>query len=229
VNEVSQVYDPTRNTIYIGPPPFNPNVRHYVFAPGPRGGTVRVRVPVAYRVSAARAVSTVYRTVVLTAAQAKALRTGTDVIAWTVHGKNHMVTNPRVVPASRDSSSNESTDDASNLDPFSGTFRGQILAVLRSGHARVAVHATVDGRDTIKIESADGHTTYYVEPGSYTPVELTTKGTTGGSILRFDTYEQLPLNNNSDLLSLTTQHPTATVDRNTADYQAAKARLFPHG
>jgi hypothetical protein len=230
VNGVSQVYDPTRNTIYIGPPPSNANVHHYLFSPGPAPGTYRVRVPVAYRVSAARAVSTIYRTVVVTAAQAKALRTGTDVVTWKLQGKGHRVTGLRVVAAPRASSSNgASTNTVSNLDPFSATFRGQILALLRSGHVRVAGHATVDGRDTIKIESADGHTTYYLAPDSYTPVQLTTKGTTGGTILRFDTYEQLPMQDNGNLLSLSAQHPAATVDRNAADYQAAEARLFPHG
>jgi hypothetical protein len=87
----------------------------------------------------------------------------------------------------------------------------------------------VDGRDTIKIQSADGHITYYVAPGSYTPVELSTRGTSGGVILRFDTYEAIPLKENGELLSITAQHPTATIDHNVADYQAAEIRLFPHG
>jgi hypothetical protein len=30
-------------------------------------------------------------------------------------------------------------------------------------------------------------------------------------------------------LSLVAEHPTAIIDRNFADYQAAEARLFPHG
>jgi hypothetical protein len=122
-----------------------------------------------------------------------------------------------------------SASDASNVDPFSATFRAQILALLRSGHARVVGHATVDGEDTIEIQSTDGHTTYYVAPDSYEPVELVTRGTTGGVTLHFDTYQELPLNDNDGLLSLTAQHPTAHIDRDVADYNAAEARLFPHG
>ena len=50
-----------------------------------------------------------------------------------------------------------------------------------------------------------------------------------GSILRFDTYKTLPAPENINLLSLIAEHPTAVIDRNVADYQAAEARLFPHG
>jgi hypothetical protein len=233
VSGVPQIYDPTRNTIYVGRAPTGtrstPNVRHYRFSRGPTPGSVRVRVPVAFvlvgRHGHPRAVHTISRTVIVTVAQADALRKGTDTIAWKYHASGERVSNPRVVRAPRDTSAN----DASNLDPFSATFRGQILAVLRSGGARVAGHAAVDGRDTIKIESARGHTTYYVAPDSYQPVELTTRGTTGGSVLRFDTYQELPLSANTKLLSLTAQHPGAMIDRNAADYGAAEARLFPHG
>jgi hypothetical protein len=225
VNGVSQLYDPTRNVIYIGPPPTNPNRHHYEFRPGPTRGTYRVRVPIAYLVRTAKTVSTVWRTVVVTAAQAKSLRNGTATIVWTRHGKGNRLTNPRVARTSPAPPEN----DASNLDPFSATFRGQVLSLLRSGRARVAGHATVDGRDTIEIRATDGHLTYYLAPNSYTPVELTTRGTTGGTVLRFDVYQELPLEESSKLLSLTAQHPTAIVDRDVADYQAAEARLFPHG
>ena len=99
----------------------------------------RVGVPVGYRLSAARTVTTEYRTVVVTSAQAKALRAGTHTIVWTRHGKGDRITNPRVVTSTPASSAT----DASSLDPFTATFRGQILALLRSGHARVAGHAAL--------------------------------------------------------------------------------------
>jgi hypothetical protein len=114
-------------------------------------------------------------------------------------------------------------------DPSSGDFRDQILALLNSGGAHVAGHRTVDGQDVIEIDSADGHTTYYVDPGSYAPVELRTRGTGGGTRLRFRTYETLELEGNGGLLSLGAQHPTARVDRDPADYRAAESRLFPKG
>lgn len=241
INGVSQLYDPTRNTIYVGPPPSPPdaNVRHYEFSRGPTPGTYTVRVPVAFRVSVpARGkppapVTAIYRTMTVTAAQAKALRSGTAVVVWRRRNHRGPVRDMRVVRASaapaHGRSRSASANHASSVDPFSASFRGQILALLRSGKVHVAGHATVDGRDTIKIASADGHTTYYVAPDSYTPVELTTTGTSGGVSTYFDTYQELPLDGNSQLLSLTAQHPNATIDRNVADYQAADVRLFPHG
>jgi hypothetical protein len=262
VSGVSQVYDPTRNTIYVGPPPSPSdsnetmaNVRQYRFSRGPAPGTYRVRVPVAYRVGAPEShqlrghathsttgavrgrykIQPIYRSMTVTAAQAKALRNGTDVVkfhAGVVGTQDHFrdrVTHMRVVPAPRATAANAAPKDASDLDPFSAAFRKQILALLRSGGVRVVGHATVDGRDTIEIQSSDGHNTYYVMPDTYTPVELSTKGTTGGVVVRFDTYEELPAGSNGDLLSLTARHPTATVDRNAGDYNAAAERLFPHG
>ncbi len=46
------------------------------------------------------------------------------------------------------------------------------------------------------------HTTYSLAPNSYRPVELTTKGTSDGSILRFETYQTLPVKENSKLLEV---------------------------
>jgi hypothetical protein len=134
-----------------------------------------------------------------------------------------------VVPASTVPKAPPSSNDSADVDPTSSGFRGQILALLRSGDAHVVGHRRIDGQDTIEIASADGHTTYYVDPGSYRPVELRTRGTDGGTALRFRTYETLELGANRSLLSLTAQHPDARIDSNPAHYQAAETRLFPHG
>jgi hypothetical protein len=246
---VSEIYDPTRNTIYVGPPPSPAaarNVRHYVFSRGETPGTYRVRVPVAFTLAgrashkrsagvSARAgtataprsarIRTIYRTMTVSASQAKRLRDGSDVIVSERRSGHGPITAMRVVPAARTSSAK----DGGEPDPFSLPFRSQILALLRSGGVRVIGHSTVGGRDTIEIRSANGHTTYYVTPNGYTPVELTTRGTAGGTILRFDTYQELRAGPNAGLLSLTAQHPAATVDRDVADYRAADKRLFPHG
>jgi hypothetical protein len=96
-------------------------------------------------------------------------------------------------------------------------------------HPRLDGHRTIDGRDTIEISSEDGHTTYYIDADSYNPVELDTTGTGGGVALRFQTYEAVPAEGNGRLLDLKAQHPNATVDRSASDYEAAQARLFPHG
>ena len=108
-------------------------------------------------------------------------------------------------------------------------FRQDALAALKSPATKAIGHVTVDGRDAIKIVVSSS-TTYLVDAQTYDPIEWITKGTTGGVVLRFDAYEQLqPTADNLALLSLTVQHPGATVDTNASDYDAATGRLFPKG
>lgn len=218
-NATDEVYDAARNTIYVAShADEQPGAMdHWDLKPGPRPGTVLLRFG---DIEHGRVVSTA----VITTAQAKALRNGTDVIGLRV-GKGNpgysvtVMAAPKVRKAPREQTA----------DPTESGFRGQILALLHSGDARVVGHETIDGRDTIAIASADGHTTYYVEPGTYKPVELRTRGTDGGTALRFRTYETLDLDANRSLLSLAVQHPDARIDRDPADYRAAEERLFPHG
>jgi hypothetical protein len=223
-----ELYDAARNTIYVSAPEPSATpseLNSYEIEPGPRPGTAVLRMP---GLEARKKGARVFATVVITMRQAKALKKGTDVIAWGV-GPNSRTASVTVVPASSLPKPPPSSDDSSTADPTSGDFRSQILALLRSGEARVLGHRTIDGQDTIEIGSADGHMTYHVDPGTYQPVELDTKGTGGGTALRFRTYEMLDPGANGDLLSLTTQHPDARVDRDPAHYRAAEARLFPEG
>jgi hypothetical protein len=222
-NNREEVYDPKTDTIYVSPPAQATGQGKPTFkiAPGPRPGTFILRIhpaPFGGR-----------GPIVLTAEQAKALRKGSDVIGFRIAKKNGVMTatptvmrRPPAPPPAKESSTPEP-------DPTSGDFRDQILALLNSGGARVAGHRTIDGRYVIEIDSADGHTTYFVDPGSYDPVELRTRGTDGGTRLRFRTYEKVELDGNGSLLSLSAQHPDARVDRKPSDYQAAEARLFPKG
>jgi outer membrane lipoprotein-sorting protein len=109
-------------------------------------------------------------------------------------------------------------------------FRAQILALLNSGRVRVVGHVTVDGRDAIKLESLGGKETYIVGASTYDPIEWTTTGTGGGVTLRFGTYEELPVTDDSlKLLDIQAQHPAASVIRGAAAYSAAESRLYPHG
>jgi hypothetical protein len=109
-------------------------------------------------------------------------------------------------------------------------FRSEILALLRSGRIRVVGPVAVDGRDAIKLESLDGKKTYIVDASTYDPIEWTTTGTDGGVTLRFGTYEELPVNDDSlKLLDLQAQHPAASVIHGAAAYSAAESRLYPHG
>jgi len=227
----SELYDRARNTIYVSAPESTATpeeLNSYSIEPGPRPGTAVLQFPG----RAAQAKGARFKTAVITTAQAKSLRNGTGLIAWRFSKRNGVISSSlSVIPASSvpKPPPSSSDEDLQNVDSGSSDFRGQILALLRSGEARVVGHRTIDGQDTIEIASASGHTTYFVDPGSYRPVELRTRGTDGGTALRFRTYETLSLGDNRDLLSLTAQHPDARVDRDPADYEAADARLHPHG
>jgi hypothetical protein len=219
-----ELYDPTRNTIYVAPrvneTPYEMN--QWDLKPGPRPGTELLRVG---DVQGGHIVATG----VITTAQANALRKRDDVIAWRVGPHGALSPGVTVIPASSVPKPPPSGNDSAAADPTASGFRGQILALLRSGEARVIGHRTIDGRDTVEIASADGHTSYYVDPATYRPVELDTRGTDGGVSLRFRTYETLQLDANTSLLSLTAQYPGARVDRDPAHFRAAQARIFPRG
>jgi hypothetical protein len=219
-----EVYDPATNTIYASTP--TAAHRRYWLFPGPTAGTFLLRAPV-FKITPGHGYKVVpggrRESVVITARQARALRDGTDVLTWR-RRHPHGAFGVAVVPASAVRTT------PSSADPSSEGFRDEILAMLRSGGAHVVGPATVAGRDTLEIRSRDGHTTYYVEPGTYAPVEIDTRGTGGGTRLRIDTYEVLPGNAaNAALVSLPAQHPSATVDHSPADYAAAQERLYPNG
>jgi outer membrane lipoprotein-sorting protein len=109
-------------------------------------------------------------------------------------------------------------------------FRADILALLDSGRVRVTGHLTVDGRDAIRLESADGKKIYVVDASTYAPMEWTTTGNGGSVTLRFGVYEELAVDSDSmALLDLEAQHPDARVVRDVSAYMAAETRLYPHG
>jgi hypothetical protein len=108
-----------------------------------------------------------------------------------------------------------------------GEFRVQVLAMLRSKRATVTT-ATRDGASVLRITK--GRTAYVVDGRTYTPIELRTRGTGGGTVLRFVTYESVPVDERTkDLLSIAAQHPGAPVVRDAAAYDAALQELFPRG
>jgi hypothetical protein len=109
-------------------------------------------------------------------------------------------------------------------------FREQVLGELRSGHARVAGHVRRGGRDALRIVLRRAGATYVVDARTYDPIELRTRGTGGGTVLRFVTYERLPVSDQTrGLLSISAQHGDAPVVRDAAAYQDAVTRLFPNG
>jgi outer membrane lipoprotein-sorting protein len=105
-------------------------------------------------------------------------------------------------------------------------YRGKILSILHSGAVTVAGHTTVDGRDALILAGKDGQTTIYVDPQTYQPIQFRTSTGAGTVTTTFQTYEELPRNPANDaLVSLTAQHPSASIDNSAADYLAAVARL----
>ena len=109
-------------------------------------------------------------------------------------------------------------------------FRGEALQYLRDGKARVTGQVRRDGREALKIVAAGGSQTFIVDAHDYTPIEFRTRGTGGGTVLRFVTYERLPVNDDTrKLVSISAQHGDAPVVRDAAAYQDAVTRLFPHG
>jgi hypothetical protein len=111
-------------------------------------------------------------------------------------------------------------------------FAKQVRGLLTSGRAHVDGHATIDGKDTIKIVFAGANTYYVAADGTFAPVELINGRPTdrdGVTTTVFHAYERLPATGHSDLLSLTARHPTAKVDTSLSGYRAAINRLFPNG
>lgn len=236
--DTEQVYDPANNTIYASAPSASGQngarsgkQRKYRITPGPTANTFTVRLMV-FRISAKHGYKIVpgrgpqYR-LVITGSQAKALKDGSDVIKW-VHAPRGADTLNGYRPAVVAARATATAPDCSGFG--SQDYGDQILTLLRSCGAHLVGHATIGGRDALELRSRNGHVTYYVDASSYAPVQLDTTGTDGGTSLRFVTWEVLPAGEaNEALLSLTAQHPSATVDQNQADYVAAERRLFPNG
>jgi hypothetical protein len=120
-------------------------------------------------------------------------------------------------------------DDELSTSP-EDKFRGEALQYLREGKARVTGQVRRDGRQALRIVAAGGSQRFIVDAHDYTPIEFRTRGTGGGTVLRFVTYERLPVTAATrKLLSISAQHGDAPVVRDPAAYRDAVTRLFPHG
>jgi hypothetical protein len=96
------------------------------------------------------------------------------------------------------------------IDPLS-TVREQ----LASGSAQVAGTVTIEGLSLYKIELPNGVVGYF-DPSDYRPVFVDNPQHDGSVVrTRVVTYEELPTTpENEQLLSITAQHPNASVDTN---------------
>ncbi|MGH2876454.1 MAG: hypothetical protein ACRDLV_09400 [Solirubrobacteraceae bacterium] len=198
------LYDAGTNTIYTNAP-----AQAFTLTPGPQPGT--------YTLHTGNGSSGASLTV--TASQAAALRDGKDVWADSDHGP---VVTPRPTTGPQILSS----------------FRSQALALVRSPTAKVTRNVTVDGQTALEVASPDGTSTYYLNPNTYAPIQMTNTigpGTNMGDpdndgtvTLKFSDWQYLTgTAADPALLSLTAEHPDATIDTSAAEYQAAANRLFP--
>jgi hypothetical protein len=115
-------------------------------------------------------------------------------------------------------------------DPIEEPFRREVLELLRSGDAREEGHAALAGHDAVRIVGNSGSATYFVDAKTFDPIEFRTVGDGGRTSLRFEVYETLPLDASTrKLVSVAEQHPDARVSTKPSEFEAAQARLFPHG
>jgi hypothetical protein len=141
-------------------------------------------------------------------------------------------------PATGTPSSNPTSDPGSQNagnDPTVAqlsSITNQVLGILDSGDVSQAGHVTVDGRDALRLASANGTVTILVDPQTYEPILWTLADGPNGSELsaHFDVYDQMPETQASaTLFDLHAQHADAHVDTSPADYTAALARLTGSG
>jgi hypothetical protein len=86
------------------------------------------------------------------------------------------------------------------------------------------------GRQARRFTATDGSATYIVDAATFDPIEWETRGTDGGTRLRFTAYEKLPATPESlALTDLEAQHLGARVVDDPQEYEAAVSRLYPHG
>jgi hypothetical protein len=106
----------------------------------------------------------------------------------------------------------------------------KIRLLLETGKLREDGHVTVDGREAMRLVSDAADATYLVDATTGAPLEWRTTGTNGSTTLRFAVYETLPATAaNRTLVSVTAQHPGATLDDDPAHYATAQKALFPKG
>jgi outer membrane lipoprotein-sorting protein len=198
VHGAQWLYDPSRNTIYTADP-----TPPFTLSAGPRPGTSTLHVG--------------QQTRTVSATQAAKLKSGAD--EWADGGgpSQRLIVIPRATTGSQVLSS----------------VRELAIALIRAPGSTVAGGVTVDGHEAIQITSADGKTVYDIAPGTYTPIRISQPvpdvpgdppSRTTSTFTEWKKLKGTPAN--LALLSLTAQHPRATVDSTAAGYTAAERRLF---
>jgi hypothetical protein len=208
INGNEEIYLKRTNTIYISSV-YGPDITK-----GPRPGTY-VYTPLEPPTGPSATVSP--KPLTLTAVQATALRNGSDGVVETLLGKRipfHV--RLRVAPVPR----------------FPGE-TASIRDLLKRHALKVAGTTTVAGRPVIKLvgpkfnlrrgnRSGDDGVTYYVDPHTYTPIELIVDRPSlfkdSQIWTEYRTLPSTPANERLLSRSLAARHPTARIDHNRQDY-----------
>jgi hypothetical protein len=119
------------------------------------------------------------------------------------------------------------------IDPDVNSALGEVRYLLGQSSVTVNPNASVDGAPAIEFTSDGGRFSYWASPGDYRPLQSEDRqdslpdGRRGVGITRYPIERVLrgPAASRS-LFSLQAQHPSATVDHSSADYQAVLWRLF---
>lgn len=211
MNGVTEDYDPSNNTIYTA---VDINACGCKITPGSTPGTyivTLVKIRDAHPGTAAWEQNEhPPQPLTITAGQAQALRDGSAMLNTTGVGPGGAATRLQIVAAFRVPSETSS-----------------IRTQLQEHKLKLKGVATIDGRDAIVLETANGSEKYYVEPVTYDPIKTIIRNPGGGLLTRtFSQYQVLPdTPANQRLLSLRTRHPGARIDNSHADYVAAETQL----
>jgi hypothetical protein len=203
VNGNNELYDPKNDTIYITSL-FGPDITK-----GSRPGTDTYTLPkYPFRpgVSAPSPLT-------ITAAQANALRDGTDDVLGPLPDRGRpTATHLKIIALVR-----------------APVQTAEIRAQLKAGKFKVSGMTKTDGRQAIKLIGVHGNpiAEYDVAARSYAPIREVIRAPDEVRIIAYSEYRVLPATSvNARLLNLTLRHPSARVDRSHADYDAAQKRLL---
>ncbi|MGO9957508.1 MAG: hypothetical protein ACLP50_16315 [Solirubrobacteraceae bacterium] len=199
VDNVMQLYDPRRNTIYTNEP------APYTIRPGTGAGRylltpTHVKNP---------------PTITITANQLRGLRDGQDTIIWT---GSHQIS---VVPYRSILHQSFLISIRKTALALLRSGRAQVLYDVQfAGHAAIEIA----GPGPIPAIRRD---IYYVTPRTYRPLGLVQRMVGETTTTRFTTYRLLPGTvANRALVTLVGAHPRARIDTRAADYNAASNRIF---
>lgn len=99
-------------------------------------------------------------------------------------------------------------------------FRRAATHFLESGRAHVTGEVVINGRKATEIASDDGREVYVVDAATSTPLEWRTTGDSGGTLVRFPVFEEMPATQqNMRVFDLTVLYPDIPVDHDLDHYE----------